>query len=90
MPSSDLVIAGVALTSVAISGARPGFDLTFPQWRVLVVLGEATDGARIGTVARRVGVTLPATSRQLRRLECPAGSSPWGATSWIGGRRWPA
>ncbi len=64
-----LVVAGVALTSVAISGARPGFELTFPQWRVLVVLGEATDGARMGTVAHRVGVTLPATSRQLRRLE---------------------
>lgn len=64
-----IVFAGVALTTVAISGARPSFDLTFPQWRVLVVLGEAPDGARIGEVARRIGVTLPATGRQLRRLE---------------------
>ncbi|MEO5965973.1 MAG: MarR family transcriptional regulator [Candidatus Limnocylindrales bacterium] len=32
-------------------------------------LGEQVDGQRIGTVAARVGVTLPATGRLLRRLE---------------------
>jgi MarR family transcriptional regulator, organic hydroperoxide resistance regulator len=64
-----IVFAGVALTTVAISSARPGFELTFPQWRVLVVLGDAPEGVRISDVATRVGVTLPATSRQLRRLE---------------------
>lgn len=63
-----IIFAGVALTTVAISNARPGFELTFPQWRVLVVLGAVPDGVRIGEVARLVGVTLPATSRQLRRL----------------------
>ena len=46
-----------------------GRDLTFPQWRALLILGESEDGARIGQVAARVGVTLPATSRLLRRLE---------------------
>ena len=65
----QIIFAGVALTTIAISTARPAFDLTFPQWRVLVVLGGASAGFRIGEVARRVGVTLPATSRQLRRLE---------------------
>jgi len=64
-----IIFAGVALTTVAISNARPGFELTFPQWRVLVVLGAVRDGLRIGEVARQIGVTLPATSRQLRRLE---------------------
>jgi DNA-binding MarR family transcriptional regulator len=64
----QIIFAGVALTTIAISTARPAFDLTFPQWRVLVVLGRASTGFRIGEVARRVGVTLPATSRQLRRL----------------------
>jgi DNA-binding MarR family transcriptional regulator len=64
-----IIFAGVALTTVAISNAQPGLDLTFPQWRVLVVLGAAPAGLRIGEVARLVGVTLPATSRQLRRLE---------------------
>lgn len=64
-----IIFAGVALTTVAISNAQPALDVTFPQWRVLVVLGAAPDGVRIGEVARLVGVTLPATSRQLRRLE---------------------
>ena len=64
-----IIFAGVALTTVAISHARPGFELTFPQWRLIVVLGARPAGARIGEVARLVGVTLPATSRQLRRLE---------------------
>jgi DNA-binding MarR family transcriptional regulator len=35
---------------------------------VLVVVGEQDDGATLSDVAARVGVTLPATSRQLRRL----------------------
>jgi DNA-binding MarR family transcriptional regulator len=65
----QIIFAGVALTTVAISAARPDLDLTFPQWRVLVVLGESPVGMRIGEVSRRVGVTLPATSRQLHRLE---------------------
>jgi DNA-binding MarR family transcriptional regulator len=64
-----IIFAGVAMTTVAIASARPGFDLTFPQWRVVVILGDAPEGARISDVARRVGVTLPATSRQLHRLE---------------------
>lgn len=64
-----IIVAGVALTTVAIGAPRPDFELTFPQWRVLVVLGESDAGMRIGEVARRVGVTLPATSRQVHRLE---------------------
>ena len=64
-----IIFAGVALTTVAISNAQPEFELTFPQWRVLVILGNAPEGVRIGEVARLVGVTVPATSRQLRRLE---------------------
>lgn len=64
-----IIFAGVAMTTVAIASVRPGFDLTFPQWRVIVVLGNEPHGIRISDVAQRVGVTLPATSRQLRRLE---------------------
>jgi DNA-binding MarR family transcriptional regulator len=64
-----IIFAGVAMTTVAIASARPGIDLTFPQWRVVVVLGSKPDGVRISEVAQQVGVTLPATSRQLRRLE---------------------
>jgi DNA-binding MarR family transcriptional regulator len=64
-----IVLGGVGLTSRALTHALPGTDLTFPQWRVLVVLGDEPDGATVSTVAVRIGVTVPATSRQLRRME---------------------
>jgi len=64
-----IVVGSVGLTARALAQADTGFELTFSQWRALLVLGEGEDGARIGEVAARVGVTLPATSRLLRRLE---------------------
>ena len=64
-----IAVGAVGLTTRALAEANTGFELTFPQWRALLVLGEEADGARIGEVAARVGVTLPATSRLLRRLE---------------------
>ena len=64
-----IAVGAVGLTTRALAQADGGFELTFPQWRALLVLGEETDGARIGEVAARVGGTLPATSRLLRRLE---------------------
>lgn len=64
-----IVLAGVGLTTRALAEATSGFDLTFPQWRVLVVLGEEDRGATLSEVAARIGVTLPATSRQLHRLQ---------------------
>jgi DNA-binding MarR family transcriptional regulator len=64
-----IVVGAVGLTTRALARADAGFELTFPQWRALLVLGENTDGARVGAVATRVGVTVPATSRLLRRLE---------------------
>ena len=63
-----IVLAGVGLTARALAEAAPGVELTFPQWRVLLVLGEQEDGATVSEVASRIGVTVPATSRQLRRL----------------------
>lgn len=63
-----LVLAGVAITTRALNEATPELDLTFPQWRVLLVVGEGEEGATISEVAGRVGVTVPATSRQLQRL----------------------
>jgi DNA-binding MarR family transcriptional regulator len=63
-----LVIGGVGLTTLALDRAIDGPDLTFPQWRAILVVGESAGGATISAVAARVGVTVPATSRQLRRL----------------------
>lgn len=64
-----IAVGAVGLTTRALALADAGFELTFPQWRTLLVLGEDPDGARIGEVATRVGVTVPATSRLIRRLE---------------------
>jgi DNA-binding MarR family transcriptional regulator len=64
-----IAVGAVGLTTRALALADTGFELTFPQWRAVLVLGEEVDGARIGEVAARVGVTLPATGRLLRRLE---------------------
>ena len=63
-----IVLSGVALTSRALSGAADEEELTFQQWRVIVVVGSSARGRTITEVAQRVGVTVPATSRQLRRL----------------------
>jgi DNA-binding MarR family transcriptional regulator len=57
------------MTNAALSSARPGLDLSFPQWRVLVVLGGRPDGMAVREISRLIDVTLPATGRQLRRLE---------------------
>ena len=64
-----LIVAGVAATTVALADVRPRLDLTFAQWRALLIVGRASDGLTVSEVARRIGTTLPATSRQLRRLE---------------------
>ena len=65
----QIVVAGVGLTTRAFADAEPRLELTFPQWRVLLILGDRPDGATVSEVARRIGVTVPATSRQLRRLD---------------------
>jgi len=62
-----IVGAGVALTTEVLASGDAS-ELTFPMWRVLVVLGGEPDGATVSEVARRIHVTVPATSRQLRRL----------------------
>lgn len=62
-----IVMAGVAMTTEALATGR-GSELTLPMWRVLVVLGATDGGATVSEVARAIGVTVPATSRQLRRL----------------------
>ena len=59
--------ASVALTDevLRLAGARA---MSLQQWRAILVVAETDDGARISAVARRVDVTVPATSRLLHRL----------------------
>ncbi len=64
-----IAVGAVDLTTRALAHGAADIELTFPQWRALLVLGESDEGLRISEVAARVGVTLPATSRLLRRLE---------------------
>jgi DNA-binding MarR family transcriptional regulator len=63
-----IVMAGVALTTQALAHAPTAYELTIPMWRVLMILGSRSDGMTVSEVARQIGVTVPATSRQLRRL----------------------
>lgn len=64
-----IAVGSVGLTTRVLTEAAPHHDLTFPQWRALLVIGDDADGVRVGAVATRVGATLPATGRLLRRLE---------------------
>src|SRR3954466_5193498 len=65
----QITVGAVGVTTRALAEAPPGFEMTFPQWRALLIIGASPDGARVSEVAARVGVTLPATGRLLRRLE---------------------
>lgn len=63
-----IVVSAVALTTTALAQAQPGLELTLQQWRVIVVLGDRPAPMSISAVSAAIGVTLPATSRQLHRL----------------------
>jgi DNA-binding MarR family transcriptional regulator len=62
-----IILGGVAITARALSGEVE--DLTFPQWRVLTIVGEHGAGASVSAIGQRVGVSPPSASRLLRRLE---------------------
>jgi DNA-binding MarR family transcriptional regulator len=63
-----LVAAAVGLTTTVLGEVSVAGELTLPQWRILVVVTRS-DGSRVGEVAGKVGVSLPAASRLVRRLE---------------------
>ncbi len=62
-----LVVGSVAITARAIADA--GADLTFVQWRVLLVVGEGPDGATVGEVAARIGSNQSPASRLIARMK---------------------
>jgi DNA-binding MarR family transcriptional regulator len=61
-----LAFGSVAVTSRAL--ATVGLELTFAQWRVLVVVGERSDGATVTEIAARLGAEISPVSRLVSRL----------------------
>lgn len=62
----QLAMSMVAATTRAI--AASGEDLTFTQWRALVVVGERSDGLALSELADRIAASLSPTSRLVRRM----------------------
>ncbi|MGH2511080.1 MAG: MarR family winged helix-turn-helix transcriptional regulator [Candidatus Limnocylindrales bacterium] len=62
-----LAVGSVALTERAVAAA--GADLTFVQWRVLLVVGEHQEGVPVGEVAARLGAHASPASRIVSRLK---------------------
>lgn len=62
-----IVIGAVAVTDRAIAAA--GADLTFVQWRVLLVVGERNEGTSVGEIAARIGAHGSPASRLISRLK---------------------
>lgn len=61
-----LAMGSVAITERAIAAA--GTDLTFVQWRVLLIVGSQEGGATVGEVAERLGAHASPASRLVSRL----------------------
>ena len=61
-------VEAVGLTVRALAEVASEADLTLAQWRALVVI-DSLPGARVSEIAARVGMSLPSTSRLIRRLE---------------------
>ena len=61
-----VAFGSVAVTSRALTAA--GLELTFAQWRVLVVVGEKPSGATVTEIAARLGAEVSPVSRLVSRL----------------------
>lgn len=62
-----LAVGSVAVTERAIAAA--GADLSFVQWRVLLIVGGREDGATVGEIAARIGAHVSPASRLVSRLK---------------------
>jgi len=58
----------VSATNAAITEVGAG-ELSFPQWRLLAVLGSGPGPARPSGIAGRMNASLPSTSRLVQRME---------------------
>ncbi|MEA2629835.1 MAG: hypothetical protein QOE66_54 [Chloroflexota bacterium] len=69
--SAQSSLEAIAFGSVAVTTralATVGLDLTFAQWRVLVIVGEDPGGATITEIASRLGGEISPVSRLVSRL----------------------
>ena len=62
-----LAVEIVSATNAAISEVGAG-ELSFPQWRLLAVLGSAPGPMRPHEIAVRVSASMPSTSRLVQRM----------------------
>ncbi len=62
-----IVYGAVAITTLALS--EVALEITFPQWRVIVVVGESEDGAAVSEIASRIGSAVSPASKLVTRLE---------------------
>lgn len=61
-----IAFGAVAVTTRALQTV--GLELTFAQWRVLVIVGESDEGATVSEVAVRLGSELSPASRLVGRM----------------------
>lgn len=62
-----IAIGAVAITARALTEAAG--ELTFLQWRVLVVAADHPDGVSVGEIGRLIGASPPSATRVVRRME---------------------
>jgi len=63
----ELAFATVGMTALALNEAGQEKELTLAQWRVLVLVGRSP--MRVGSIAERIGASLPSASRLVGRME---------------------
>jgi DNA-binding MarR family transcriptional regulator len=71
MLPGEAALEAVAFGSVAVTTralATVGLELTFAQWRVLVIVGERPDGATVTEIAARLGAEISPVSRLVSRI----------------------
>ena len=64
----QLAVELVAVTNAAIFDVGAG-DLSFLQWRTLMVLGSSDEPLRVNELADRASASMPSASRLIRRME---------------------
>jgi len=62
----QISIGTVAITARAVTAA--GADLTFVQWRLILIVGDSEVGATVNQIAVRLGAHPSPTSRLVSRL----------------------